>query len=184
MGFEPFARPDNASRSSTYSCRMTRERPDVDWFGAKLNYPMFIVTAEAGGERSGCLVGFATQCSVHPIRFAAFISKKNHTYGVAVRAEALAIHLVPPDAFDLAQLFGGETGDEVDKFDRCSWKSGPLRSPILDGCPNWCEGPIVSSLDAGDHVCFIIDPQHGERDEEVVGLSFETAKAIAPGHEA
>jgi flavin reductase (DIM6/NTAB) family NADH-FMN oxidoreductase RutF len=162
---------------------MTRERPALDWFGAKLNYPMFIVTMDAGGERSGCLVGFATQCSVHPVRFATFISNKNHTYGVALRAEALAVHVVPPDALDLAELFGGETGDEVDKFARCEWTSGPLGSPILQRCPNWCEGPIVASLDAGDHACFVIEPHHGESEDGVVALSYDTAKSIEPGHE-
>ena len=155
----------------------------MQWFGAKLNYPMFIVTTTANGERSGCLVGFATQCSVHPIRFAVFISNKNHTYPVAQRARTLAIHVVPPNSMELAELFGGETGDEVDKFDRCSWRPGPMGAPVLDDCPSWCEGPIVAALDAGDHGCFIIEPQHGEADDDVVALSFETARAIEPGHE-
>ena len=162
---------------------MTEGRPELDWFGARLNYPMFVVTATADGERSGCLVGFATQCSVHPIRFAVFISKKNHTYGVALQATALAVHVVPPDAMDLAELFGGQTGDEVDKFEHCKWRSGPLGSPLLERCPNWCEGPVVSSLDAGDHHCFIIDPHHGAAEDDVVALSFATAKAIEPGHD-
>ena len=162
---------------------MTKEQPDLEWFGAKLNYPMFIVTATAGDERSGCLIGFATQCSVHPIRFAAFISNKNHTFGVASEATALAVHVVPPDAMDLAELFGGETGDEVDKFARCEWSPGPLGSPILDRCESWFEGPVVTTLDAGDHGCFIVAPQHGRSADEVIALSFDTAKAIEPGHE-
>ena len=35
----------------------------------ELDYPMFIVTAAREGERAGCLVGFATQTSIHPSRF-------------------------------------------------------------------------------------------------------------------
>jgi flavin reductase (DIM6/NTAB) family NADH-FMN oxidoreductase RutF len=35
-----------------------------------LEYPMFIVTARAGDERLGCLVGFATQTSIDLPRFA------------------------------------------------------------------------------------------------------------------
>lgn len=163
---------------------MTKERPELDWFGARLNYPMFIVTTTGEGEMSGCLIGFATQCSVHPVRFAAFISKKNHTYGVASKSRALAIHVVPEDGMELAKLFGGETGDEVDKFEGLEWKPGPLGSPVLSGVPNWCEGPIVESLDAGDHNCFIIEPLHGESEKEVVALSFDTAKVIDPGHDA
>src|SRR5688500_11613792 len=42
---------------------------------AKLDYPLYIVTTTANddGERSGCLIGFATQCSIHPPRFLACI---------------------------------------------------------------------------------------------------------------
>ena len=48
-----------------------------------LDGPMAIVTAFDGRERSGCLVGFHTQCSIAPSRWIVCISKKNHTYGIA-----------------------------------------------------------------------------------------------------
>jgi len=40
----------------------------VEQFTASDDYPMYIVTAVAAdsGERSGCLVGFTTQCSINP----------------------------------------------------------------------------------------------------------------------
>src|SRR3954447_21047402 len=88
---------------------------------SELDYPMFIVTASAGGERAGCLVGFATQCSIDPLRFLVCLSDKNRTFRVAQRAEMLAVHLVPEEAEWLAELFGSQTGDRVDKFSRCPW---------------------------------------------------------------
>ena len=103
---------------------------------AQLDYPMFIATVAADGERAGCLIGFATQCSIHPPRFVAGISDKNRTYRVAEHAESMAVHLVPEDAPELAELFGGETGDDLDKFERCAWRPGPDGVPLLDGCPN------------------------------------------------
>ena len=39
----------------------------------------------------------------------------------------LGVHAVPADAADLAELFGGETGDEVDKFARTAWREVPRR---------------------------------------------------------
>jgi len=90
-----------------------------------LEYPMFIVTARNGDERLGCLVGFATQTSIDPPRFAACLSHKNRTYRRGRDADALGVHCVPADAPALAELFGGETGDEVDKFARCEWHDGP-----------------------------------------------------------
>src|SRR5581483_8280772 len=60
---------------------------------AHLDSPMVIVTAAApDGRRSGCLVGFFTQCSIHPPRLLPCISKANHTFEVARAAPVLAVH--------------------------------------------------------------------------------------------
>src|SRR5689334_7925211 len=86
----------------------------------ELDYPMFIVTTSADdGERSGCLIGFATQISIKPPRFLVGLSDKNRTYRVVQRADHVAVHFVPADGTEIAELFGSETGDEIDKFTRC-----------------------------------------------------------------
>jgi flavin reductase (DIM6/NTAB) family NADH-FMN oxidoreductase RutF len=151
---------------------------------AQLDYPMFIATVAAGGERSGCLIGFATQSSIDPPRFLAGISDKNRTFRVAKGADTMAIHLVPEDAGELAELFGGETGDEVDKFARTGWHEGPGGVPLLDGCPNRFVGRIVERIDFGDHVGMVLEPFFAEADEDSAQLGFHRAKRIEPGHEA
>jgi flavin reductase (DIM6/NTAB) family NADH-FMN oxidoreductase RutF len=151
---------------------------------AQLDYPMFIATVAAGGERAGCLIGFATQCSIHPPRFLAGISDKNRTYRVAQGADSMAVHLVPENATELAELFGGETGDEVDKFERCAWRPGPGDVPLLDDCPNRFVGRIVERVDFGDHTGMVLEPFHAEEDEASGQLGFHRAKRIEPGHEA
>jgi flavin reductase (DIM6/NTAB) family NADH-FMN oxidoreductase RutF len=151
---------------------------------AQLDYPMFIATVAAGGERAGCLIGFATQCSIHPARFLAGISDKNRTFRVASGADSMAIHLVPENATELAELFGGETGDEVDKFERCEWRPGPGGVPLLDGCPNRFAGRVLERVDFGDHIGFVLEPFFAEEDEESGQLGFHRAKRIDPGHEA
>ena len=145
---------------------------------------MFIATVAADGERSGCLIGFATQCSIHPPRFLAGISDKNHTFGVAMRAQDMAIHLVPADATELAELFGGETGDEVDKFERVPWRAGPGGVPLLYGCPNRFVGRIIERIDFGDHTGMVLDPFLAELSEDIELLDFHRAKRIEPGHPA
>jgi flavin reductase (DIM6/NTAB) family NADH-FMN oxidoreductase RutF len=151
---------------------------------AQLDYPMFIATVAVGGELSGCLIGFATQSSIHPPRFLAGISDKNHTFRVAQSADSMAIHLVPEDAADLAELFGGETGDEIDKFARCEWRHGPEGVPLLDRCPNRFVGRIVERFDFGDHVGMVLEPFFAEADDHSAQLGFHRAKRIDPGHEA
>jgi flavin reductase (DIM6/NTAB) family NADH-FMN oxidoreductase RutF len=149
-----------------------------------LEYPMFIVTARAGDEPLGCLVGFATQMSIDPPRFAVCLSHNNRTFRCGRDGGHLGVHCVPADAEALAELFGGETGDEVDKFARCSWREGPERVPLLDDCPNRFVGRVVWRRDAGDHDAFLLEPIAVERAPGEEELSFHRAKRIDPGHEA
>jgi flavin reductase (DIM6/NTAB) family NADH-FMN oxidoreductase RutF len=151
---------------------------------AALDYPMFLVTTVADGERSGCLVGFATQCSIRPARFMVCLSDKNRTARVAARADALAVHLVPVAAMPLARLFGGETGDETDKLARCAWRPGPEELPILDDCGSWFAGWIVDRFPWGDHVGFVVEVFAAHRGGDEALLTFQQARDLEPGHDA
>ena len=149
----------------------------------ELDYPMFIVTAGGDGGPAGCLVGFATQASIDPPRFLVCISERNRTFRAARDADVLAVHVVPADGDDLAQLFGSLTGDEVDKFARCEWEEGPEGVPILTGCPNWFAGRVLERLTAGDHQALLLEPiRVGEGAPSQ--LSFHRARRLEPGHEA
>jgi flavin reductase (DIM6/NTAB) family NADH-FMN oxidoreductase RutF len=143
----------------------------------ELDYPMFIATVPG----DGCLIGFATQCSIDPPRFLACLSNKNRTYRLARDATHMAVHVVPENRMDLAELFGGETGDEVDKLDRCEWAEGPGGVPLIAGCP-YLVGRIVGSFEVGDHVAFELDVL--ETEGSARPLLFQQAKRIDPGHEA
>lgn len=150
---------------------------------AGIDYPLFVVTTVAAdGERGGCLVGFATQCSIHPQRFLVGLSDKNHTYEVARRATHLAVHLVDRSQKDIAELFGGESMDSVDKFERCAWRDGPEGVPILDDLAGWFVGRILERIDLGDHVGHVIEPVVAHA-AAVAELQFGDAKDIDPGHE-
>jgi flavin reductase (DIM6/NTAB) family NADH-FMN oxidoreductase RutF len=145
---------------------------------------MFIVTTRAGSAMAGCLIGFATQCSIDPPRFLVCLSNKNHTCRVAHAADALAVHFVPSSAEHLAELFGGETGDEVDKFARCRWHEGPRGLPILDECDNWFAAAILARHDLGDHVGFHLAPIDAHSAPDFDEFHLPRAKRIDPGHEA
>lgn len=150
-----------------------------------LDYPLFIVTAAEAERREGCVVGFATQSSFDPARFLACLSRANRTSRLAQETAALAVHLVPRDHSDLAELFGGVTGDEVDKFARCEWQAGPRGLPILDDCPSWFAGDVLERFDLGDHMGFLLDPFAAQHDDEAgESLYFQRVKYIDPGHPA
>lgn len=150
---------------------------------AQLEYSLFIVTVAVGEERAGCLVGFASQVSIHPPRFLVGLSVNNRTYRVAANgAGVLAVHFVPEQAEDLAVLFGGETGDEIDKFARCEWSPGPDGVPVLDELEDWFAGRVLDRLPFGDHCGFLLAPIEGETHRSGSPLTFRRAKWIEPGH--
>ena len=84
------------------------------------------------------LAGFVTQASIDPVRFIVCISKINHTFGVAVRSTGLGLHLLGADQRATASLFGEQTGDVIDKFERVQWRRGEHRG--ADPCGMRCLG--------------------------------------------
>ena len=126
----------------------------------ELDGPAYVVTTAAGTERDGCLVAFASQCSIEPPRFGVWLSKLNRTYRAALSAKTLVVNVLRRGDQDLAQLFGGETGDDVDKFADVEWSPGPDGCPVLDRC-DWFAGSILERVDTGDHVGFVLAPSGG-----------------------
>lgn len=149
-----------------------------------LTYPMLIVTASDGHDRSGCLVGFSSQSSIDPPRYVVWISKKNHTYGVARRADVLTVHFPSKHQHDLAELFGSRTGDELDKFASIASHVGPHGAVVVDEVARWFVGRITATLDGGDHVGFELLPIAGEMGDWPDQLSFRDVRDLEPGHPA
>jgi flavin reductase (DIM6/NTAB) family NADH-FMN oxidoreductase RutF len=150
-----------------------------------LDPAMAIVTTAVDDERAGCLIGFHAQSSIEPIRYAIWLSKANRTYRVAMFAEAIAVHFPSEDDIDLAELFGGATGDDLDKFEQCAWSTGPSGVPLLDRLPNRFVGRRLTVLDhGGDHVCVILEPELVERGDPIMPLRLSAAAKIDAGHPA
>jgi flavin reductase (DIM6/NTAB) family NADH-FMN oxidoreductase RutF len=149
-----------------------------------LNYPMFIVTTRDGEADAGCLVGFVTQASIDPRRLLVMISKENHTYQLAVRADVLVVHFLGAGNADLAKLFGEETGDTTDKFAACEWSRGPDDVPILHGTRGWVAGRVIERLDGGDHVAHLLEATQSGLDRPDVALMFQDVRDLSPGHDA
>ena len=148
-----------------------------------LEYPMFIVTARAGDERLGCLVGFATQTSIDPPRFAVCLSHRNRTYRRGHDADVLGVHCVPADARRWPSCSAARPGTRSTSSRAATGTTGPRACPILDACVNWFVGRVLHRIAAGDHDLFLLEPvaaSAGDQDE----FTFHRAKRIEPGHEA
>lgn len=161
---------------------MINENREFQELMAQLDYSLLITTVAVNGDRSGCLVGFASQVSIHPPRFLVCLSVKNRTFRLARRAGVIVAHFVPEQAEELAVLFGGQTGDEIDKFSRCDWREGPGGAPILSELENWFAGRVLDTMAFGDHFGFLLEPIDGQVRRSGEPLTFRRAKWIEPGH--
>ncbi|MEU8120382.1 flavin reductase family protein [Spirillospora sp. NPDC049024] len=161
---------------------------DSDEFVAGFDYPMFVVTTvdPGTGTRAGCLVGFTTQTSIEPFRFLVCLSRRNRTYRAAEAAKVLAVHVLgrSEEQRRLAALFGERTGDEIDKFTRCSWRPGPEGVPLLTGAPRRLVGRIEERVELGDHTGFLLAPVDVAIGADTAPLTFRTLPDLEPGHEA
>jgi flavin reductase (DIM6/NTAB) family NADH-FMN oxidoreductase RutF len=146
---------------------------------------MYVVTTAYDGVRSGCLVGFATQASIDPVRFLVGLSVNNRTHEVAERARRLVVHLLDAQSVQLARLFGEHTGDDTDKFAACAWRPGPDEVPVLDDAVAWFSGRIADRTPGGDHTAFLLDVDTAEV-RRCPGrlLSFSDVRDFDPGHAA
>src|SRR5689334_7712988 len=111
-------------------------RHSFDDLMGHVEHAMLVVTTVAGDDRSGCLVGFHSQCSIEPSRYAVWLSKANHTYRIGVFAEVFALHVLGEHDVELAKLFGEKSEDELDKLSLCDWHAGPAGVPLLERCAN------------------------------------------------
>lgn len=121
-----------------------------------------IVTCSGGGHRAGCLVTFSGPCSIDPPRYAVWLSHRNHTYRVAVKASEVVVHMLTHADLPLAELFGGVSGMREDKFAQVPW-SDCGGTPLLCASGGWLRGRILSrgpgrEETGGDHTCFVLEP--------------------------
>jgi flavin reductase (DIM6/NTAB) family NADH-FMN oxidoreductase RutF len=148
-----------------------------------------IVTCASGGDRAGCLVTFSGPCSIEPPRYAAWLSHRNRTYQVALRAPELIVHMLTHDDLPLAEYFGGVSGTHEDKFARVPWTdcSG---TPLLQASGGWLRGRILTHGSAqdragGDHTCFVLAPvAAGDGNGGRGPLRMSDVQHISPGQPA
>jgi flavin reductase (DIM6/NTAB) family NADH-FMN oxidoreductase RutF len=101
-----------------------------------------------------------------------------------MRADRLAVHAVTDAQRGLAELFGGETGDDIDKFSRCEWTAAGDGTPILARPQTWFLGSVVDRIDLGDHVGCVIAPERWRDGGRLEQLTVPDLAGLEPGHPA
>jgi flavin reductase (DIM6/NTAB) family NADH-FMN oxidoreductase RutF len=145
---------------------------------------LVVVTTVAEDERAGCVVAFHTQSGVDPERYSVWLSKANHTYRVALRAEYFAVHFLRDGDVAVARHFGTQSADDVDKFEDIGWEPGPGGVPLIVHLPQRIVLRKLMILDdGGDHVCLSGEVTEVRSDGSFTPLRLSEVNQWEPGHD-
>lgn len=123
----------------------------------KMSYGLYVVSAEAGGRRAGCVVNTAVQVTSQPPRVSVAVNKENVTAGVIEAAGAFTVTVLDKTA-DMPYIgnFGFRSSDTYDKFEKYGCETSAVGSPYspehvcaLLACR------LVDTVDVGTHYLFI-----------------------------
>jgi flavin reductase (DIM6/NTAB) family NADH-FMN oxidoreductase RutF len=137
----------------------------------KMTYGLWVLSADAAGEREASTVTWVSQASFAPPLVTVGIRVGSHLHDVVEKAGAFAMHLIAAGRKDLADAFIKETTFTADTIGGLKYAPGPVTSaPILEGFPCWFEARVVERVTKGDHTIFV---------GEIVGASM-TDPGAAP----
>ena len=123
-----------------------------------LSYGLFVLTAQADGKDSGCIINTAGQVTSTPNRISIAVNKDNYTHELVLRSGKFNISILSQAAgFDLFRHFGFQSGRTVDKFadfTACARSENGLYF-ITQGTNGYISAEVEQTIDLGTHTMFI-----------------------------
>lgn len=148
---------------------------------AHLPYPIWVLTAAAGGRRGGLVATFVSRASIveHMPRVCIGLSVRHHTTELVRHASACALHLLTEADVDWVWRFGLVSGRTTDKLAGVDFRAGSTGSPILTEAAAWLECRIETSMETGDRTVFLAEVVDAET-ADVAPLTVDRLRSIAP----
>lgn len=118
-----------------------------------LNYGMYILGANEGGQLSGCIANAMMQItSVNPI-FAISVNKNNYTYEAIKKSGKFSISILSEQTNPkLISVFGFRTSKGFNKFENCNYEIKHDLPVIKEDCTGVLFFDLISSTDMDTHV--------------------------------
>lgn len=124
----------------------------------KLTYGLFVLTSEAGGRESGCIINTAGQVTSEPNRISIAVNKANFTHDLVKEGGRFNVSILSEQAsFDTFKRFGFQSGRNVDKFagyTHCERAENGLYY-VSEGTNAYLSATVEQSIDLGSHTLFI-----------------------------
>ena len=148
-----------------------------------MSYGLYVVSAEAEGQRAGCVINTATQVTAEPQRMMVAVHKDNVTTGVIQRAGAFTVTAIDKTA-DMPYIgnFGFRTSANYDKFEKYGCETSAVGSPYAPehACALFaCR--VVDTVDVGTHYLFIGDIVDARKLSDEEPLTYSYYHAVLKG---
>lgn len=130
----------------------------------KVTYGLYVVSAQAEGQKSGCVVNTLQQVTAEPVRLAVTVSKENLTCGLIEKAGRFAAVALDQRAdLPYVGLFGFRSGRDLDKFEKTPFAADQwgMPYPTQAACARYsCR--VQNMVDLGTHIMFLGEAEEAE----------------------
>jgi flavin reductase (DIM6/NTAB) family NADH-FMN oxidoreductase RutF len=123
----------------------------------KLDRELWLITAQAGGRRSGLMATYVSRASLVPAlpRVTLGLAKHHFTHELIQAGRTFGMHLIDEQRLDWVWRFGIRSGRELDKFSGLETRASASGSPILAEALAWLDCRVEAQLDTGDRTIFL-----------------------------
>jgi flavin reductase (DIM6/NTAB) family NADH-FMN oxidoreductase RutF len=149
---------------------------------ARLDPPLWLVTAAHGGRRGGFIATTVAQASIvsDMPRQLITVNKRHFTHGLIESSGALAMHLIDETQLDLVWRFGLQSGRDADKFAGLTFRTGETGSPLLPAALGWFDCRVEERMDSGDRTIYLVAVVDGRLERSDPPLTNRRFFEIAP----
>jgi flavin reductase (DIM6/NTAB) family NADH-FMN oxidoreductase RutF/rubredoxin len=130
----------------------------------KLTYGIYMVSSKDGEQLSSFIANTVFQVTAEPPQIAISCHKNNTSAKIIDQSGIFSVSVLEKETdAGLIGLFGYQSGNEQEKFDRVDYKIGKTGAPIiLSHSVAYFECKVVDKYDVGSHYLFIGKVEEGE----------------------
>lgn len=130
----------------------------------KLTYGLFVLTARDGDKDNGCIINTASQVTTNPNRITIAVNKQNYTHDMIKKTGEFNVSVLGEDSkFATYQNFGFQSGRDVDKFEKFTFKRSDNGIVYIPEETNaFISAKVVAEMDLGTHTLFLADVTDGQ----------------------
>ncbi|MCF8404809.1 MAG: flavin reductase [Bacteroidales bacterium] len=130
----------------------------------KMSYGIYLISSKYENDKCGYIANTAFQVTAEPPQIAISCHKDNTSATIIEKSGVFAVSVLEKNTdAGLIGLFGYQSGNEEEKFERVSYLEGKNGAPVITThAVAYFECKVVDKFDVGSHYLFIGEVTEGE----------------------